>query len=316
MKREELGELTSKLSKERSMFRYFRDYYALYLLELISRGDVALDRIRSSSFGRLLNKPATRPLLALCGDGKITPERIGWQWQEPSVPFLMTVGSWCGDSRWNQTSRKGYNLVLRLNFTADHDRKFRQLLKVDQDSFFNGWGHPVMQRRERSYFRETLAWARLDIDLERGEVLIEEVQSDWVRAVNALKSCMNRCGREAGSFRYRGLAMDIQLVKAYVDKVFSPYAEIWDQAMLCAVIRFCVEEIDIRSFWYHTWETGAEIKRIGLEYGPPRSLYSDLPRRFCFQEREAMPEMLKRRDIERRLNRSKVQPRFFRLELG
>lgn len=36
----------------------------------------------------------------------------------------------------------------------------------------------MLRPEERPYFRETLAWARLDVDLEHGEALIEEVQND------------------------------------------------------------------------------------------------------------------------------------------
>ncbi|MBT2971011.1 MAG: hypothetical protein B6D72_16935 [gamma proteobacterium symbiont of Ctena orbiculata] len=51
----------------------------------------------------------------------------------------------------------------------------------------------MLQRGDRNYYRETLAWARLDVDLERNEVLIEEVQSDWVRDMAWLQRWLNRC---------------------------------------------------------------------------------------------------------------------------
>ena len=41
---------------------------------------------------------------------------------------------------------------------------------------FEWWSHPVRQDG-----RHTLAWARMDVDLDAGEALIEEIQSDWIR---------------------------------------------------------------------------------------------------------------------------------------
>ncbi|MBT3027590.1 MAG: hypothetical protein KME48_10520 [Candidatus Thiodiazotropha sp. (ex Ctena orbiculata)] len=55
----------------------------------------------------------------------------------------------------------------------------------------------MLQRGDRNYYRETLAWARLDVDLERNEVLIEEVQSDWVRDMAWLQRWLNRCDSAA-----------------------------------------------------------------------------------------------------------------------
>lgn len=44
-------------------------------------------------------------------------------------------------------------------------------------SHFNYCGHPVSRQRN------TLAWARLDLDLNSATALIEEIQSDWIRDV-------------------------------------------------------------------------------------------------------------------------------------
>jgi hypothetical protein len=43
---------------------------------------------------------------------------------------------------------------------------------------------------------------------------------------------------------------------------------------------------------YHTFETGNRLKQISGSRRPPRSLYTALPRRFCFQETDARPGFL------------------------
>lgn len=71
--------------------------------------------------------------------------------------------------------------MLQLNFGNHHNSRYRKLVKAEEKQILNGICHPVFKRRKTGYFRETLAWARLDIDFERDECLIEEIQSDWVR---------------------------------------------------------------------------------------------------------------------------------------
>ncbi len=45
---------------------------------------------------------------------------------------------------------------------------------VDDDSF-KYTGHPIHKTRN------SIAWARIDLDYLTGEVLIEEIQNDWLR---------------------------------------------------------------------------------------------------------------------------------------
>ena len=63
--------------------------------------------------------------------------------------------------------------------------------------------------------------------------------------------------------------------------------------MLAASLWFLREEIGIRRVWFHDHKTGQLLKRIG-DRMPPRSLYSRLPRKFCFRKVTDSPEFLAR----------------------
>ncbi|MEW8684157.1 MAG: hypothetical protein AB2536_19860 [Candidatus Thiodiazotropha endolucinida] len=126
--------------------------------------------------------------------------------------------------RYAQTSRPSVNLVLRLNFNHQHDSLLQKLIHPTRDGVFNYWGHPVLGRGDRSYYRETLAW-------------------------------------------------------------------------------------------YHSWKVGNYLKRINGHYLPPKSLYSALPRQFCFEQTEQLPGMLSDRRTIKRLRRGKIKPLFYKLEL-
>ena len=100
----------------------------------------------------------------------------------------------------------------------------------------------------------------------------------------------------------------------YVRKTLAPYFRLWDEAALTAAINFVVDELGIRRIYYHSFETGNVLKKIRYSQ-PPRSLYTDLPRKFCFRLTDEVPEMLAgSRVVKRKLKRVK-QPRWYRLEL-
>lgn len=96
---------------------------------------------------------------------------------------------------------------------------------------------------------------------------------------------------------------------------FFTTSELWDQAILSATLFFLVEELGIRDIWYHQWETGNLLKAMDRRWLSPRSLYTRLPKRFCFREHLGLPRLLDDRRTARRLRRARAEPRFYRLTL-
>jgi len=318
MDREYANEILACLPQERTCYHYFKDRYALQLLGYAAGDGTSVEALRRSPYGKLLNKPAVRQMLADCGDGRVDRERIDAQWQDPLLPFLLTVGLW-GDTQWrryNQTSRPGFNLVLRLNFSHDHDRRFQQLFSPYYwDDSLNGyWGHPTMKNGERRYYRQTLAWARLDVDMENGEALIEEIQTDWVRNANRQSRILPRCD-SCKHTPHSDYCHRVGKARRYLDEVLRPYSAVWDEAMLSAALFFLREELGLSRIWYHTWQSGNALKGIDSDWAPPRSLYQNLPRRFCFSETDCMPTMLRNRGSEKRLRKARVEPSFYQLTM-
>jgi len=309
-----VDEIIACLPKERTLFHYFRDRYALLLLAYAAGRGTAVSSLRASSFGQLLNKPVVRNLLAGQGGGTLGREQLENHWEEPLQTFLLTLGSWGGrGGAWDQVSRPGHNLVLRLNFNHSHDRSYQRLVRPRWSHRFNYQEHPILRKGERPYLRETLAWARIDLDLATGEALIEEIQSDWVRRADAVRATAANPGPWLGAGCFGCEGSPAALI-AYAEDVLSPYAAVWEQAMLCAAIRFIREELGVRRIWYHTWETGAQLKRVGKDR-PPRSLYTKLPRRFCFSETAEAPGfLLTHRSVRRRLKEI-AEPRWFYLQV-
>lgn len=286
MKRAELKEILRYLPNYKVRFDYFKDRYALMLLSLATDGDVRKQQVKASPFAQLLDKAIVKELMAMSGGGTISANDFDWYWPGEIQCYYLTLGTWDGSAcSWNQTSRSGFNLVLQLNFTNQHNGVYRRLVDPACERPFEHNDHPV------SKTMHTLAWSRLDIDLDRGVALVEEVQTDWIREA---RWAYRIAQRDNPRFYWnRDLAKE--RVITYVEKVLKAYEATWDEAMLAATLWFLRREIGIREIFYHTPETGAAMKRIFYSRLPPRSLYTRLPRKFCFKETGEAPAFIKRK---------------------
>jgi len=293
MDKQILKEIIECLPKGRTLFRYFRDRYALLLLQHVIGKGISIAQLKASRFARLLEKSSVKEVLAFCGTGFLVPQSLDLAWGDDGRDFLLTLAEWDGrKSRWAQTSRKGMNLVLQMNFSSAHDRVYRNLVQPEWDTLLNYDEHPVMKRGTRRLFRETLAWARIDLDFTTGEALIEEIQSDWIRqATKMLHRAQDDMRNQGNKLYWHGVEGDPASVIKYVDKVLQPYETMWAEAMLAVTIDFIRSELGFKKIFYHTHETGCQLKRIDSAK-PPRSLYDKLPRQFCFVKTEEAPEFL------------------------
>ena len=144
----------------------------------------------------------------------------------------------------------------------DHTQQLQKLIRPDDVHTFNYHGHPSLKSGDRG----TLAWVRLDLDFDTNEVLIEEIQCDWIRRV-----------KSAQRFGYSFYGdYDESDLNAYVSDVLEPYAKVWQEAMLAATIDFVRNELGLKHVYYHSFENGARLKHIEGNK-PPRSLYTQLP---------------------------------------
>ncbi len=279
------------------VFGYFNDAYAPKLLAYAIGGGRPLAALRAGPFARLLEKPCLKPALARAARGVLTPSCLRAVASGAEQRHFITLDRWGGnnksdwDDSWYQTSRGGQNLVVQLGFPAVHDRAYRRLIRPRGDHPFVSESHPA---RTREPF--TLGWARLDIDAEQGEVLIEEVQSDWVK-------CAHGCHDLATDWLAEGQvaclspaeetdATAMQLL-VYVERALASYARRWEEAVLAAALEFIYERLGLRRIYFHTWESGLVMKRLGSIFAPPRSLYTDLPKRFCFRKTSKPPRTLR-----------------------
>jgi len=130
----------------------------------------------------------------------------------------------------------------------------------------------------------TMGWARLDMDPWGEDLLIEEIQTDWLRWL--------------GTWRDRLLRRVPRVERAdaqrFLDATHRDHARDWDRVVMLAVLSFAVRDLGIRRIWLHQPHSGAKLKRIHQGPLPPRSIYTDLPRRFGFQATDRAPDFLYR----------------------
>jgi hypothetical protein len=301
------------LPEGRTKYYYFKDRYALMLLSYLVGDGKSVAELKKSHYKNLLQKQQVKKLLSM--KGHLDQQSLLNYWPDEIQPFVLTVDRWGGGSpQWQQTTRHGYNLVVQLNFSNAHDAIYRRLVKPVEKAMLNYCGHPVLLPGQRDVFRETLAWARLDMDFETNEVLIEEIQSDWVRKAKAmLYEAQKSCANGNSYINWRGAEGKSENIVKYVKQVLMPYIKIWDEAILSATIDFVRNELGIDTVYYHSYESGPKLKYI---YGnTPRDLYTRLPKRFCFEKTSESPVFLQKDRRFKCMMKKMAVPQWYRLNL-
>lgn len=320
MKLDDIQVIIDCLPRGRTKFYYFKDRYALMLLTYIVGEGKAIHDLKGGRFNRLMQRPLVKRIIGAAGNGQLTPDALGSVWPEDYHCYRLTLDVWGdddGDARfYNQTSRPGWNLVLQLNFSRRHNQAYYRMLKPRDEQLFNCCGHPAAWDGQ-----PTLAWARIDLDLETDEALIEEIQTDWIKRAMRSKRYLAALGKGSISeSRYvpayvKGLGCDCEALSRYLEDTLKPHMRMWDEAMLAAAIWFLKEEIGIGKIYYHSFKFGCRIKRI-TGSKPPVSLYTQLPDRFCFKKTRGAPGFLMRKNNRKIVHLLKHHdPQFYLLEL-
>lgn len=305
-----VDEVLACMPTERTLFRYFKDQYATYLLQRMinQQGPLSLQQLRQSSCKQLLEKPFIREILQNAGKQKLQ----AWQLENTRFNnmnhYVLTLGKW-GKRYGAQTSRPGCNLVLQLNLPESLDAEFQRITGYVMNEFTSS-NHPQSSKRTA-----TLAWARLDVDFESGEVLIEEIQSDLIRVLERMKVKTLICkSGDAIHFRWRGVVINRQRMFNYCEKLIAMQGKVWAEAMLAASLWFIHHELGINRIFYNSFETGNRMKKIDWRL-PPRSLYTDLPEKFCFRLAQEAPEFIREdRKLKKKLNKIK-NPQWYLLHI-
>lgn len=265
-------------------FPYRQDDYALHLLKAVAGQGTSVRALRSSPFAKLLDRPRVAEVLAGRGDGRVDALDFGLARGRDAEIFNLTWGRWgtMNPRNWSrsgyQMARRGLNLVVHLNLPEAHVRDYRRLVKPERRHPFQLRDHPRARPDQL-----TLAWARIDLDLENREALIEEVQSDWVREAEDTVAYGWDLPEASGSAAQ---------IETYVRYALKPISGIWAEAMLTAAIWVLRETLKIGRIFYYDYETSSLCKH-GAPLGTgPRSLYTDLPKKFCFERVSGAPRFL------------------------
>ncbi|MEM0965457.1 MAG: hypothetical protein AAGJ81_04845 [Verrucomicrobiota bacterium] len=313
MNQQEIDFIRGCLPRGRTKYYTFRDKYVFQILSWILGSESM--HVRELKAHPLLSRFVERPSFVLFLR-KIRQERIDasnlnayWPRHRDIQAFRLTLAKW-GDfdpinDHWNQTTRRGFNLVLQINYPVEHGRAYHDLNQEKENPLRLGYsGHPV-----RFGQVTTMSWARIDIDLGEGTALIEEIQTDWLRDARE-KGQRLRSKLLAGEIsrydEWRGIK--IHRILRYLDAYIEPLVKFWDEVTLETTLWFLKEELGVNQIYYHTWETGLWCKRLTRQSGPPRSLYERLPKRFGFVKVNHGPGFIDRsHDVFRRIKKDRLK---------
>ncbi|WP_146345743.1 hypothetical protein [Falsiphaeobacter marinintestinus] len=306
----------------RIAYAYYPGREDAWLLAHLMPGDTPVADLRRMGLGKLLNRPLIKPLVAGCG-GTLRLQDVlalayathtpNWNnlsaagaaqlnaiYADPWLDFELSFSAW-GDAEnfaWQQTSRPGTNLVIQLGFPSDHAALMGRYLSTGGRKAFEFEAHPI-----RLTGRPTLAWARVDLDPKTGTVLIEEVQSDWLRFVR--EEVEDLAARKPRSRETRSAML-------YEAALREQYDKLWPKVMLLVALELMRDHVGCSDFYMHRPDSGAVLKNIhGAK--PPKSLYSTLPKAFGFRETTHIPAFLGKRHRELRKSLGTRKPVFWHL---
>lgn len=309
MHKSTLHEIQYVLSKSRAV-PYFKDKFALDQLGEFAGNGKSVGELKRQ-FPAFVSKPQVKQVLKDAGSGQVTEWDFLSAMPGNCLDFVLTLDRWGVKPKTQkdphyQTSRSGYSLVLQLNFGFNHDVEYyRHLIdKRCEHGAFNYIGHPV----NKNGFK-TMAWSRIDVDFNTNEALVEEVQSDWFRHLEAYAK-WKRDGCWNNNVGYAQPYIKLKSnVTAYQRRVM-PYQKMWPEAILHTTVNFIQKELGIEKVWMHTNQTGKVFKELTTRY-PPTSLYSKLPKSYGFKLVDEKPEFLEREDYLKRFFRKARNEKWF-----
>lgn len=313
---EELEEIYS----DPMVYYYYKDKYLVdSLLEKMNDSQISVNELKSGLASRLLQKQWFKSaILSKSGGSKVRREDIEHFWPQGTLAFDVQVSHWGEDpkkhqkDKWLQTSRSGYNLVLQINLNQEHFEVYNSWLKPrwHGEGIFNCTCHPVSEKRI------TLGWIRIDLDFETNELLIEEIQTDWLRDLASLAKNLktNEASKHKSILKSDGIDGSIDNFWKYYDYM-QPIAKIWDELAASVAIWFAKTELQIQNIYMHSFESCLLFKD---QYNskPPRSIYTKLPKKMGFVMCESVPEFLRKEIYLKRYFRKakKESVKWFKLE--
>jgi len=317
MKIAEVEEIIQKLPKERILFYYFKGYYSYLLLAFLIDNGLDIRDIKASPFAKLLKVPQIKNIVSKIGNTTITKDHLFAYLPVPEECYLITIGQWGKEnerfmSSYYQTSRPGINMVLQLNFSNKHDKSFKKIFGEYEDSLFQFHLHPISQNYN------TLAWSRIDISEDRTEALIEEIQNDWIRLVMFEKTTVETITNNDGQVEnevFIRKKTEPEKIQKYIKTSLKPHFDLWEEAIMSATIWFLAEVVGVKNIYFHTYEGGNILKNIQSHIKPPLSIYSKLPKKFCFQQTSKYPGFLETKIRYVTNQHPKVDIGFYLLEL-
>ncbi|HAA10745.1 MAG TPA: hypothetical protein DCE41_03230 [Cytophagales bacterium] len=280
MEKSQVDEVLAVLGTGAKPWNYYQDQFIMHhLARLVKEEPMTVKRFKQSRYSGWLRKQILQEFLAKQLQGLITTESILMSPQVPQLFLTYSLGKWGGMGVLNrshfQTTRVGFNLVLQVNLCKGLVNTFKRYVskKAEMPKF---WGHPV------SDVHATLGWVRLDFDLGTDSILIEEIQSDLVRQLPKMMQRMKPRNPKGDETVSNG-------IRKFLRREFEPYNRMWSEALLACALQFIDQELGFRQVYMHTWESGCVLKGISQRHGPPRSLYTQLPKKFGFVKQDKPP---------------------------
>lgn len=135
-------------------------------------------------------------------------------------------------------------------------------------------GHPFAENQ--------LGWARLELNPEDHYILVDEIQCDHQNAIDRINQEEHQGKKYSEYIKEKYNLTDEQWIEM-VNK-FKQVISVFPDVIMNAISEFA-RSSNYRTIYYHTYESGMKLKGNN----PPKSLYTQVPKRHWFKATDNQP---------------------------
>lgn len=219
-----------------------------------------------------------RDLIAFAGGKQLTPELVAsFESDMPKEKYPVDYTVWRSPL---QRSVKSKTPQLVINILASE----QLLAKMQEDGTYDLFDKINQTSKESThpYVKDQLGWIRVELNPEEKYILVDEVQTDHMNAIDRIRSETYQ-GKSYAEYIMQSKGFTPEQFESYLAKFKNHIRDFYDIAM--DTIGQFAKANGYEKIFYHTYESGKALKHNA----PPASIYTDLPAKHFFAPTEETP---------------------------
>jgi hypothetical protein len=219
-----------------------------------------------------------RDLITFANGKELTPELVArFEADMPKENYPVEYTVWRSPLQRSVSARKPQFVI---NILASE----QMLAKIQADGTYELFDHinTASKNSGHPYVKDQIGWTRIELNPEEKYILVDEVQTDHMNAIDRIKTETYQGKSYAEHIMNKKNLTPEQFV-VYLNTFKNHIRDFYDIAM--DTISQFARANGYERIFYHTYESGKRLKHNN----PPESIYTELPARHFFAPTEETP---------------------------